>query len=79
MEEEEEEFNRWQCWQPVDGWQWQPGSELAGGAPDLLLSEKDLQPGGRVEFESMEAARDAIKSFCWSKSYHFYVRQSDPK
>jgi hypothetical protein len=28
---------------------------------------------------SMEAARDAIKSFCWSKLYPFYVHQSDPK
>jgi hypothetical protein len=41
MEEEEERFNRWQ-WQPVDQWQWQPGSVVAGGAPDLLLSEEDL-------------------------------------
>ncbi len=50
---------------------------VAGGAPDRLLSEKDLKPG-KVEFESMDAARDAIKGFCWSKSYPFYVRQSDP-
>ncbi len=26
-----------------------------------------------------EATRDAIKSFCWSKPYPIYVRQSDPK
>ncbi len=74
---EEEEVDRCCQWQPVDQWQWQPGSVVvAGGAPDL--SEKDLQPG-RVKFESMEAARDAIQSFCWSKSYPFYVCQSDPK
>jgi hypothetical protein len=59
--------------------QWQPGSEVAvGGAPYPLVSEDDLQPK-RVKFESMEAVRDAIKSFCWRNSYPFYVRQSDPK
>ncbi len=60
MEEEEEEFKRW-LWQVLERWQlWQPGSVVAGRAPDRLLSEEeDLKPG-EVEFESMEAARDAL-------------------
>jgi hypothetical protein len=71
LAEEEEEFKRcWQrhvskpCWQ-----QWQDGSVVAAGAqmPDRLLSEEDLKPG-EVEFESMEAARNAIRNFCWSSS-----------
>jgi hypothetical protein len=50
-----------------DRWQWQAASVAAGGAP--LVSEQDPEPG-EVEFESMEAVRDAIKSFCWrNKSY----------
>jgi hypothetical protein len=57
IEEEEESFKRWQL--QVETWQWQPESVVTGGAPDCLLSEEDLQPG-KVEFESMEAARDAI-------------------
>ena len=70
--EEEEEENRWQPRQ------WLPGSVGAAGAPVRLLSEEDLKPE-QVEFESMEAARDAIRNFCWSKRYPFYVRQSDPR
>ncbi len=36
-----------------DRWQWQAASSVAaGGAPDLLVSEQDLEPG-EVEFESM--------------------------
>ncbi len=67
LAEEEEDFKRWQR-QHVEPWQWQAGgSVVAGGAPDRLLSEEDLKPG-KVEFESMEAARDAIRNFCWSKS-----------
>jgi hypothetical protein len=43
------------------GWQWQPGRVAAGGAPDLLVTEQDLEPAGEVEFASMETVRDDIK------------------
>jgi hypothetical protein len=66
LAEEEEEFKRWQ--RQVEPWQWQPGSVVAGGAPNRLLSEEDLKPG-KVEFESMEAARDGIKKFCWCTTF----------
>ncbi len=43
--------------------------------PLIVFFQRDLKPG-KVEFESMDAARDAIIGFCWSKSHPFYVRQS---